>query len=135
MTLHVPGSQPKPGGMPARKLMFMVTHGPEHPETATIPFATAVAAQASGVDVVMGFQIEGVRLLQRGIAEGVAAPGFVPLKELMDIYHSNGGVFFACGPCVASRGIQTESFIDGAQVMNAPVFIEQFLTAQNVLVY
>lgn len=135
MTLHVPGSQPKPGGTPARKLVFMVTHGPEHPETATIPFAMAVAAQAGGVEVVMGFQVEGVRLLQRGVAEGVAAPGFVPLKQLMDIYHSNGGVYYACGPCTATRGITAEEFVDGAQVVNAPVFIEQFLTAQNVLVY
>jgi predicted peroxiredoxin len=113
----------------------MVTHGPEHPELATIPFATAVAAQAGGVDVVMGFQVEGVRLLERGVAEGVAAKGFVPLKELMDIYRSNGGVFYACGPCVAAREIKTEDFIDGAQVVNAPVFIEQFVTANNVLVY
>ena len=134
MTLHVPGSQPQQPAR-ARKLVFMVTHGPEHPEAAAIPFAMAVAAQAGGIEVVMGFQIEGVQLLRKGVAEQAAAPGFVPLKDLMDIYHSNGGVFYACGPCVATRGIQPEDFIDGAQVVNAPTFVEQFVTATNVLVY
>ena len=118
-----------------RKLVFMVTHGPEHPEAATIPFALAVAAQAAGVEVVMGFQIKGVRLLKKGAADKVAAPGFVTLKELIDIYRGNGGVFYACGPCLASRGIKPEDMIDGAQVVNAATFIEQFVTASNVLVY
>ena len=119
----------------ARKLVFMVTHGPEHAEAATIPFVLAVAAQSASVEVVMGFQIEGVRLLEKGVAENVTAPNFVPLKQLMDIYHSNGGTFYACGPCVASRGIKPEEFIAGAQVVNAPTFVEQFVTADNVLVY
>lgn len=119
----------------SRKLVFMVTHGPEDPERATIPFAMAVGAQAAGVEVVMGFQIEGVLLLKKGCAEEVAAPGFVPLKELLDIYTSSGGKLYACGPCVASRGIETADFVSGASVVNAPTFIEQFVTADNVLVY
>jgi len=117
------------------KLVFMVTHGPEEPERATIPFATAVAAQAAGVEVLMGFQVEGVLLLQKDAAEGVAAPGFVPLQELMDIYRANGGRFYACGPCVASRRIDPETFVDGAAIVNAPTFVEQFVTATSVLVY
>ena len=52
----------------SRKLVFMVTHGPEDPERATIPFVLAVAAQAANVDVVMGFQVEGTLLLQKGCA-------------------------------------------------------------------
>ena len=119
----------------ANKLVFMVTHGPEHPEAATVPFALAVAAQAAGVAVVMGFQMEGVRLLKQGGADKVAAQGFVPLKELMDTYHSSGGEFLACGPCIAMRKISPEEFIAGARVVNAPTFVEQFLQATNVLVY
>jgi len=42
----------------SRKLVFMVTHGPEDPERATIPFAMAVGAQAAGIEVVMGFRLK-----------------------------------------------------------------------------
>lgn len=44
----------------AEKLILMATHGPEDPERATIPFVTATAAQASEVDVLIGFQSNGV---------------------------------------------------------------------------
>ena len=61
------------------KLVIMVTHGPEEPELATIPFVMAGAAVASDVDVVMGFQGDGCRLVQKGVAEtvtwAVTAPG------------------------------------------------------------
>ena len=119
----------------SRKLVFMVTHGPEDHERATIPFVLAVAAQAAGIEVVMGFQVEGVLLLKKEYAEKVAAPGFVPLKDLLEIYTTNGGKLFACGPCIASRGIQITDCVSGATVVNAPTFVEQFVTATNVLVY
>lgn len=119
----------------SRKLVFMVTHGPEAPERATIPFALAVAAQAANVDVVMGFQVEGTLLLQKGCAEQVASPKFVPLKQLMDIYSSNGGKYLVCGPCLASRDMDIADLVDGASIVNAPTFVEQFITATNVLVY
>ena len=45
-----------------RKLFIMATNGPENPELATIPFVMATAAQASDVDVVMGFQGNGSML-------------------------------------------------------------------------
>lgn len=35
-----------------QKLVFMVLHGPDHPEHATIPFVTGCAALASDVEVV-----------------------------------------------------------------------------------
>src|SRR5271169_5205917 len=110
----------------SRKLVLMVTHGPEDPERATIPFVLAVAAQAAGIEVVMGFQVEGALLVKKGCAETVAAPGFVPLKELLDIYISGGGKLYACGPCVKSRGIEPQDFVQGAVVANAPTFVEQF---------
>ena len=113
----------------------MVTHGPDDPDRASIPFAMAVAAQSAGIEVVMGFQVDGALLLKKGVADGIAATGFVPLKELMDIYRTYGGRFLACGPCVAARHIMPDDFIEGATVVNAPTFVEHFITANNVLVY
>ena len=55
----------------SEKLVFMVTHGPVQPELATIPFVMAGAALASDVAVVLGFQGDGVRLMQTGVAETV----------------------------------------------------------------
>lgn len=118
------------------KLILMCTHGPEDPERATIPFVMATAAQASDVDVVIGFQANGVMLARKGCAEHVFAAGFPSLKELMDIYIENGGKLFVCGPCVKSRQINPdEEFIPGAMVVNAATFVKECTEATNVLVY
>lgn len=118
------------------KLILMCTHGPEDTERATIPFVMATAAQASDIEVVMGFQVNGVMLVRKGCAEHVFASGFPPLKELMDIYIENGGKLFVCGPCVKSRQINPEEeFIAGATVVNAATFVKECTEATNVLVY
>jgi len=58
------------------KLVIMVTHGPDEPELATIPFVMAGAAVASDVDVVMGFQGEGCLLMKQDVAEAIEVPSF-----------------------------------------------------------
>jgi predicted peroxiredoxin len=118
------------------KLILMCTHGPEDPERATIPFVMATAAQASEVEVVLGFQASGVMLIMQGVAQHVFASGFPPLKELLDIYVENGGKLLVCGPCVKSRQIDPEKeFVPGAMVVNAATFVKECAEATNVLVY
>jgi predicted peroxiredoxin len=118
------------------KLVLMCTHGPEDPERATIPFVLATAAQASDVEAVMGFQADAVVLMKKGLAEDVCAPGFPPLKDLIDAYVEAGGKFLVCGPCIKSREIDPNTdFIEGAKVVNAATFVKEFTEATNVLVY
>lgn len=118
------------------KLILLCTHGPEDPERATIPFVMATVAQASDVEVVLGFQATGVLLVRKGCAEHIFASGFPPLKDLMNAYIEAGGKMLVCGPCVQSRQIDPkEDFIEGATVVNAATFIKEFTEATNVLVY
>ena len=120
----------------SEKLVIMCTWGPDTPERATIPFVMATAAQASDVDVVMGFQADGVKLLVKGIAETVNAPMFPPLKELLDTYVEAGGRLLACGPCVKWREIKADAdFVPGAMIVNAATFVKECTEATNVLVY
>jgi predicted peroxiredoxin len=120
----------------AEKLVIMCTHGPEDPERATIPFVTATAAQASDVDVMLGFQSNGVLLVRKGCAEHVFAAGFPPFKELLEAYLEAGGELLVCGPCVNARKIDANNeFIQGARVVNAVTFVKLYTEATNVLVY
>lgn len=120
----------------AEKLVIMCTHGPESPERATIPFVMATVAQASDVDVVMGFQAEGVTLATKGAADRVAAPSFPPLKDLVAAYIEAGGKLLVCGPCAQSRKIDPKKdLIEGASIANAASFVKECTEATNVLVY
>ena len=58
----------------SEKLVFMVTHGPDDQELATVPFVMAVCRTGLDVQVVMGFQAEAVGSCVKGVAEAVEAP-------------------------------------------------------------
>ena len=119
----------------AEKLVFMVLHGPEHPEHATIPFVMGCAALASDVEVVLGFQADGVELVHTGVADGIHAAGFPPLAKLLQDYRDLGGSLLVCGPCINSRGITAADLIEGAEVVAAGRFVAEITSATNSLVY
>jgi predicted peroxiredoxin len=117
------------------KLVYMVTHGPDHAEHATLPFVMACAALAADVEVVMGFQADGVCLMQKGEAEHVEARGFPPLTKLVGEYRELGGKLLVCGPCINSRGITQADLVEGAEVVAAGRFVAEITSATNSLVY
>jgi len=117
------------------KLVFMVTHGPDHPEHATIPFVMAAAALASDVQVAMGFQADAVLLMKTGVADTVNAPGFPPLAKLLDDVRELGGLLLVCNPCIKSRDIAPDDLVDGAEVVAAGRFIAEITSSTNSLVY
>jgi uncharacterized protein involved in oxidation of intracellular sulfur len=117
------------------KLVFMVLHGPSHPEHATIPFVMGCAALASDVEVVLGFQADGVEIVQRGRIGGLEAAGFPSLQKLIDDFRELGGTMLVCGPCLKGREIATEDLIDGAEVVAAGRFVAEITSATNSLVY
>ena len=118
------------------KLVFMVMHGPDDAEPATIPFVMAVAAMASDVEVVIGLQGAGVELAVRGRADRVEARGFPPLASLLADYHDLGGKLLVCGPCVNAREIDPATqFVENAEVVAAGRFVAEITSATNALVY
>lgn len=118
------------------KLVFMVTHGPNEPELATIPFVMAVAALSADVQAVIGFQGDAVRLVRKGEAERIEAAGFPPLAKLMSDLRELGGGMLVCKPCLVSRGIDDpEGLIDGAEVVAAARFVAEVTSSTQTLVY
>ena len=119
----------------SEKLVFMVTHGPDHPEHATIPFVMAGAALASDVEVVIGLQAEGVLLARPGTVETIEAPGFPPLAKLFADFRELGGKLLVCSPCLKSRDIAADALVEGAEVVAAARFVVEITSATNCLTY
>jgi predicted peroxiredoxin len=117
------------------KLVVMVTHGPDDPEIATIPFAMAGAAVASDVDVVMGFQGDGCELVKKGVAETVQAEEFAPLGELLQTIKELGGQLLVCSPCIKKRHLTQDDLVEGAEIVAAGRFVAEVTSATNSLVY
>jgi predicted peroxiredoxin len=118
-----------------QKLVIMVTHGPDQPELASIPFSMAGGALASDVEVVMGFQGDGCLLAKKGVADTVAAPGCTPLGQLLPTIQELGGKILVCSPCCLSRGLTLDDLVDGAEIVAAGRFVAEITSATNTLTY
>ena len=84
--------------------------------------------------VIIGFQADGVCLVNEGEAETVQAPGFPPLAKLLDDFRDLGGTLLVCAPCAQSRGM-IESLVAGTEVVAAGRFVAEVTSATNALAY
>ena len=65
-------------------LLYMVTHGPDDPTKACIPFHLAVnGAVAAGVEAQITLAGDATLLIQDGMINAVVPVGLPPLKDLM----------------------------------------------------
>jgi predicted peroxiredoxin len=119
----------------AEKLVIIVTHGPDEPELATLPFVMAAGALVSEMEVFMAFQAEGVQLVTKGGADGVHAEAFPPLQELIDTVGAIGGLLMPCSPCLESRGIAEDELLDGVEVIGAARLVSEIASATATLNY
>jgi predicted peroxiredoxin len=119
----------------AGKLVFLITHGLDNPEKATIAFTMATATQAMGNEVVIGLLADGAELVRKGTAEKINYPGCTPLKVLLEAFVSRGGRLITCPPGLAARHIAQADFIEGVSVVHASDFAQEYVSALNVLTF
>jgi predicted peroxiredoxin len=117
------------------KLVVFATHGGEDPERATLPFVVGNAALAMDAKVFMCLQANGVTLATKGLYENISAPGFEPLKKLVDSFIEFGGTILVCIPCIEQRKITPDMLIQGAQPVKAGRVVQEILDANAVVNY
>jgi predicted peroxiredoxin len=119
----------------ADKVVVIVTHGPDDPELATIPFMMANAALTVDKEAVVILQGTAVQLAKKGVYEHVLAAGLSPLEELLKSFLAGGGKLLICTPCIAQRKIEVSQLIEGAEAIAGARVIKETTTASAVLSY
>jgi uncharacterized protein len=110
--------------MATGKLCVSLTCAKDNTDKATVAFVVANAAAASAQQTLVFLSIEGVRLSQRGFAEGIHEEGFAPLKELMDNFAMAGGTVWVCSPCFKKRKLDEQRLIAGATIVGGAKLVE-----------
>jgi predicted peroxiredoxin len=108
----------------AGKFVVSLTRAKDDTDRSTVAFVVANAALGSGQETVVFLSIEGVRLSQKGYAEGVHEEGFAPLGELMANFAKGGGKIYTCSPCFKKRKLDETSLVDGAVVVGGAKLVE-----------
>lgn len=117
------------------KKTFIVigTHGEEDVERATMMFACASASASMGVKTKLFLTGSGVKLAQKGFANKLpSVKGMAPIKDLMAGFQDCGGKLLVCIPCLESRGIKKDSFVEGTQFITLMNFTTETLDADRV---
>ena len=117
------------------KKSFLVigTHGDEELEKATMIFACAGASTALGIRTKVFLTMNGVKLAQKGYAEKLKpVEGMAPVKQMIDAFLQSGGKIQVCIPCLESRGIDKNQFIDGVEFVNLMDFAAEAVDVDRV---
>jgi predicted peroxiredoxin len=108
----------------ANKFCVSLTHAKDNTDKATVAFVVANAALGSGKETLVFLSIEGVRLSQKGFADGIHEEGFAPLKELMENFAKGGGAMYVCSPCFKKRKLDENNLMAGASIVGGAKLVE-----------
>ncbi|HPG73493.1 MAG TPA: DsrE family protein [Bacteroidales bacterium] len=117
------------------KIVIISTKGPHDPETATIAFVMAAAAQTNDYAVTVILQSDAVWLAKKGEVEKIHAPALMPLAELMNNFLGQNGQLMLCSPCLKERNIGKDDLIDNSTIIAAGTVIDEITSAKAVLTY
>ena len=106
------------------KFCVSLTCAKDNTDKATVAFVVANAAAASNQQTLVFLSIEGVRLSQRGFADGIHEEGFAALKDLMDNFVKAGGTIWVCSPCFKKRKLDENNLVGGASIVGGAKLVE-----------
>ena len=108
----------------SNKFCVNLTHAKDNADKATVAFVIANAALGSGKETLVFLSVEGVRLSQKGYADGIHEEGFAPLGELMSNFAKSGGAVYVCSPCFKKRKLDENTLVAGATIVGGAKLVE-----------
>jgi predicted peroxiredoxin len=117
----------------AKKYLIVATQFADNPERATLPWVVATSAQALDHEVVLFLQGVAVKGATKNGPRELPGPGCLPsIEELREIFLSEGGKIYYCGPCIAGYHLDYHDLIEGAEPAGTTFIVEQ---AENAIVF
>jgi predicted peroxiredoxin len=128
---ETPQARPDPEG---KKILMIMTSGPEDPDKTYAPFYTAALMAAMEIDTTMYFLMHAPELLRRGAAEKVPLKKGGNLKMFIDMARENGVKFLACAEsCRDLCEIAEEDLMEGVQLVGSATLADLALDADSVI--
>ncbi|MEJ2686739.1 MAG: DsrE family protein [Gammaproteobacteria bacterium] len=119
------------------KVFIVMTHGPGEPQRCATPFymANVAAVMENAAKVV--FQIDGVLLMSKGVAESLAAfEGGKPIIDFIREAQDAGVEFYCCSAALERYELTEADLIDECNgVVGAAWMLNESLEADLVLSY
>ncbi len=123
-----------PADPAGKKILMIMTTGPEDPDKTYAPFYTAALMAAIEIDTTMYFLMHAPELLRKGGAESVPLKKGGNLKMFIDMARENGVKFLACAEsCRDLCDIPPTDLIDGVKLVGSATLADLALDADSVI--
>ncbi len=107
-----------------KKILMMLTSGPETPERCAAPFFFATGAAKMGHEVTLFFTMQATQLLKRGVAEQVCAKqGGRPVSQFIRNALDAGVKFYICSASLELNDISQAELIEEADNLVSSIFL------------
>ncbi len=118
-------------------LFVFVTHGPQAPQRCATPFYMANIAVAMDHEAKIVFQIDGVLLMKKGVAENLMAlEGGKLIIDFIREAKEAGVEFYCCSAALQLHGMSEDDLIEECDgVVGAAWMMDQAMDANVVLTY
>ena len=117
-----------------KKILMVMTTGPEDPDKTYAPFYTAALMAAMEIDTTMYFLMHAPELLVKGAAEKVPLKKGGNLKMFVDMALENGVKLLACSEsCRDLCEIPEGALLDGVQLVGSATLADLALEADSVI--
>lgn len=119
------------------KVVVFVTSGPETPQRCATPFYMASIAAAMDSEAQIIFQIDGVLLLKKGVAEGIVAKeGGKTVLEFLREAKEAGVEMWVCSAALQLHDMTEDDLIEECDgVVGAAYMTDEGMDADLVLCY
>lgn len=99
------------------KVLIIMTSGPDTPRRCATPFFMAHLAAVMESEVTMFFTIDGIKLLEKGVAEEIyPKAGGKAVSEFRDDAQEAGVKFVACTAATELHDLTPDDLIDGIEM-------------------
>lgn len=120
-----------------KSVVIVMTSGPSTPQRCATPFFMGALLASMDAEVRVFFTMEGVKLVQRGVAENLTAlKGGKTIIEFMRDAKAAGVKFYLCRPALPGYDIEVNDVIDEVdEVSSGGVLADMILTCDKVLFF
>jgi len=129
-----PSSLPTPPDPTGKRVLMIITTGPDEPDKSYAPFFTAALMAAMEIETTMFFMVHAPELLKKGAAEKIPLKQGGSLKHFVDMAIENGVRLLACAESIRDLcGLQPEDLLPEVKIIGAPTMADLVLDADAVL--
>ncbi len=124
----------RPPDNAGKKILMIMTTGPEDPDKTYAPFYTAALMAAMEIDTTMYFLMHAPELLVKGRADSLPLKKGGNLRMFIDMALENGVKFLACSEsCRDLCDIPEGALLDGVKLVGSATLADLALEADSVI--